>query len=84
MKYGYGKEAEAIQTLYLDGDKDGAMSMVPAELLELTSLIGDVSYIKDRLAAYKQSGVTILNVTPVGTDRFASFSKLAEIVHSLS
>ena len=84
VKYGYGKEAEAIQTLYLDGDKDGAMSMVPAELLELTSLIGDVSYIKDRLAAYKQSGVTILNVTPVGTDRFASFSKLAEIVHSLS
>lgn len=84
VKYGYGKEAEAIQTHYLDGDKDGAMSMVPAELLELTSLIGDASYIKDRLAAYKQSGVTILNVTPVGAERPASFSKLVEIVHSLS
>lgn len=84
LNYGYGEQAESIQELYLNGDKDGAMSMVPAELLELTSLIGDIGYVRDRVASYKQSGVTVLNVTPVGPDRLASFSKLAEIVRGLS
>lgn len=84
VSYGYGKQAESIQELYLSGDKGGAMSKVPGELLEHTSLIGDAGYIRDRVAAYQQSGVTILNVSPVGPDKLNSFTKLVEIVHQLS
>ena len=39
-RYGYEKEAELIQDLYLDGKKEEAAAAVPAELLEETSLIG--------------------------------------------
>jgi F420-dependent oxidoreductase-like protein len=62
-RYGYEKEAAQIQDAYLDGRKDEAAALVPAELTEKTSLIGPLGYIKERLAAYREAGVTTLNVT---------------------
>ncbi len=32
------------------------------------SLCGSEGYVNERLAAYKESGVTVLNITPVGPD----------------
>ena len=67
-RYGYEKEAEQIQDLYLDGKKQEAAAAVPDELLESMSLCGPEGYVKERIAAYKEAGVTVLNVTPVGPD----------------
>ena len=39
-RYGYEAEAKAIQDAYLDGRKAEAEALVPAELIERTSLIG--------------------------------------------
>ena len=68
LRYGYEEEAEEIQDLYLDGKKDEAAKLVPDELLEATTLCGPEGYVKERIAAFKESGVTVLNVTPVGPD----------------
>jgi F420-dependent oxidoreductase-like protein len=65
-RYGYEKEAEQIQDLYLDGKKDEAAALIPDELLEKTTLCGPEGYVKERIAAFKESGVTVLNVTPLG------------------
>ncbi|MER7500113.1 LLM class F420-dependent oxidoreductase [Nonomuraea pusilla] len=65
-RYGYEKEAERIQELYLDGKKDEAAALVPYELLERMSLIGSEGFVRDRIEALKESGVTTLNVTPLG------------------
>ncbi|HEY0933309.1 MAG TPA: LLM class F420-dependent oxidoreductase [Trebonia sp.] len=62
-RYGYEREAAQIQDAYLDGRKDEAAALVPAALAEKTSLIGPHGYVKERLAAYRESGVTTLNVT---------------------
>jgi F420-dependent oxidoreductase-like protein len=67
-RYGYAAEADRIQDLYLAGRKAEAAAAVPAELLERTSLIGPESYVRDRVQAYRDAGVTILNVTPLGSD----------------
>jgi F420-dependent oxidoreductase-like protein len=67
-RYGFEEEAAAIQDLYLDGKKDEAAKLVPDELLEATTLCGSEGYVRDRIAAYKDSGVTVLNVTPVAPD----------------
>ncbi len=67
-RYGFEKEAKLIQDLYLDGKKNEAAAEVPAELLELTSLVGPEGYVKERIAAFKESGVTNLLVTPIGPD----------------
>jgi F420-dependent oxidoreductase-like protein len=65
-RYGYEAEAEQIQELYLAGRKDEAAAAVPAEFAELTNLIGPAGYVKERVQAFKEAGVTTLNVTPIG------------------
>ncbi|WP_106190305.1 LLM class F420-dependent oxidoreductase [Umezawaea tangerina] len=67
-RYGYEDEARRIQELYLDGKKQEAEAAVPLELLERTNLVGPASYVKERVEAFRESGVTDLQVTPVGDD----------------
>ena len=67
-RYGYEAEAKEIQDLYLDGRKQEAAAAVPASFLEETSLCGDEGYLRDRVAQFKEAGVTVLNVTPIAPD----------------
>ena len=80
QKYGYVKEAIEVQDLYLEGKKDEAAAAVPAQLLENSNLVGPKSYIKERLAAYKEAGVTILSVNPVGGDAVKQIETLKELL----
>jgi F420-dependent oxidoreductase-like protein len=82
-RYGYEQEAEEIQDLYLAGKKQEAAEKVPYELLQKTSLIGTEGFVRDRLAALKEAGVTTLNVTPVAGDHEARV-KLIERVRDLA
>jgi F420-dependent oxidoreductase-like protein len=78
QRYGFEAEAKVIQDLYLDGKKKEAEAAVPQELLELTSLIGPESYVKERLAAYKESGVTLLDIAPLGRDQVDIVAKIKD------
>ena len=77
-EYGYEKEAAEIQDLYLDGKKKEAEAVVPLELLEMCNLVGPESYVKERIAAFAESGVTHLNVHPATDDPAATISQLKE------
>ncbi|MFI5040704.1 MAG: LLM class F420-dependent oxidoreductase [Acidimicrobiales bacterium] len=77
-RYGYEAEAELIQDLYLDGKKDEAAAAVPAEFLERMSLVGPAGYVRDRLAAFSEAGVTVLSVNPVGPDPVRVIEQLKE------
>ena len=68
VRYGWERDAATIQDLYLSGRKAEAEAAIPDALLEATSLIGPESYIKDRIDAHRDAGVTILNVVPIGPD----------------
>lgn len=81
--YGYEREAEQVQDLYLDGKKQDAAAAVPEELLELTNLVGSPAYVKDRLAAFKEAGVTVLMVNPVGPEPVTAVETLRELVSTL-
>jgi F420-dependent oxidoreductase-like protein len=78
--YGYEEEAEQIQELYLGGNKRDAEALVPLELLEMCNLVGPESYVKERIAAFRDSGVTNLQIMPVGDDPAALVSTLKEWV----
>ena len=80
-KYGYEQEAIEIQDLYLDGKKQEAAAAVPRDFLERASLVGPESYVKERLGAWKEAGVTVLNVNLApGQDAPATLGKLKELV----
>lgn len=75
-RYGFADAARRIQDLYLDGYKQQAAAEVPAQLLELTSLIGSAGYVKERVEAYRAAGVTMLNVQPIGPDPLRDLTQL--------
>ena len=77
---GFAEEAEKIQDLYLGGNKRDAEALVPLELLEMCNLVGPESYVKERIAAFKEAGVTSLQVTPVDDDPAGLVGKLKEWV----
>ncbi len=79
-QYGYEKEAKEIQDLYLDGKKKEAEALVPLELLEQVNLVGPESYVKERIAAFQESGVTNLQVLPASDDPAALVRQLKEWV----
>jgi F420-dependent oxidoreductase-like protein len=64
-RYGYGAEADRIQELYLAGKKEEATQVVPDALVRDISLIGPAGYVKERVAAFAEAGVTVLNVAPL-------------------
>jgi len=76
-RLGYGAAADQIQDAYLDGRKAEAETLVPAELLEQTSLIGPEGYVRERLAAFREAGATTLTVIPLA-DTHADRVRLIE------
>ena len=82
VRFGYEQEAAAIQDAYLDGRKDEAAGLVPASLLEGTSLIGPRSLVAERIAAMREAGVTTLNVAPLAAthaDRVALIEQIRDL-----
>ncbi|HLT69806.1 MAG TPA: LLM class F420-dependent oxidoreductase [Acidimicrobiales bacterium] len=79
-RFGFEAEAKVIQDLYLDGRKDEAAAAVPEGLLEAATICGPEGYVRERIAAFKEVGVTSLNVTPIGEDLPALVGKLKEWV----
>jgi F420-dependent oxidoreductase-like protein len=65
VKYGYGAQADRIQELYLAGEKELAATVVPDALVRDVSLIGSAAFVKERVAAFREAGVTVLNVVPL-------------------
>ena len=74
-EYGYEEAAERIQELYLGGRKRDAAEAVPDELVDELALVGPLERIRDRLAAWRESGATTLLVS---TRDAASLRAVAE------
>ncbi len=64
-RYGYEEEARTIQDLYLDGSKEEAAAAVPEELVRAVSLVGPESHVAERVAAFREAGVTTLMLQPL-------------------
>ena len=79
-QYGYEKEAKEIQDLYLGGNKRDAEALVPQEWLEAGNLVGPASYVKERIEAFREAGVTNLSVSPASDDPAGTIAQVKEWV----
>src|SRR3712207_9508070 len=70
-RYGYEDEARTIQDLYLDGKKDEAAAVVPEELVRAVSLVGPEPHVAERIAAFREAGVTTPMFQPLDHSRGA-------------
>jgi len=67
-RFGFEDAANRIQELFLAGKRDQAIAAVPDELADEISLCGTKERIRDRLAAWKESPVTMLSVGAADAD----------------
>ena len=75
-RYGFEAEANQIQDFYLSGKKREAIAAVPDALVDEISLCGPRERIADRLAAWKDCGITTLIC---GTSDIAAIRMMAEL-----
>ncbi len=76
-RMGFAAEADRIQDLFLEGRRDEAIAAVPDQFADEISLVGTPERIRDRLAAFEESPVTMLNVAPRSADHL---TRVAEIL----
>jgi alkanesulfonate monooxygenase SsuD/methylene tetrahydromethanopterin reductase-like flavin-dependent oxidoreductase (luciferase family) len=77
-RYGYEKEAKEIQDLYLDGKKKEAEALVPMEWIEASNLVGPASYVRERIAAFREAGVSHLSIVPASDNPAAVVAQLKD------
>jgi F420-dependent oxidoreductase-like protein len=66
--YGFEREAEKVQELYLAGQKTEAMFALPDELIDLVSIVGPRDKVRAKLRDFRDAGVDTLIVWPVMPD----------------
>jgi F420-dependent oxidoreductase-like protein len=76
-RYGYEDEAGRVQELYLDGKKREAAAAIPDALVDDVALCGPKERIGERLALWRASPITTLNIIPYSSD---SLQVMAELV----
>jgi len=84
---GYTDAATEVQRLWLDGKREEAAARVPDELVLKTNLLGTEKMVRERLAKYRDAGVTTLRVEPAADDletRVSTLGRLMDLVKSAS
>ena len=78
VRYGFEAAATEIQDLYLAGDKGAAMSRVPAKLIDAVALVGPRERVRERLALWRNSPVTTLNMTVFDVETLRAMVELVD------
>ncbi|SDR93936.1 probable F420-dependent oxidoreductase, Rv3520c family [Nocardioides scoriae] len=60
VRMGHEQLAHDVQELYLAGRKDEAAALVPDELVDQLHVVGDAARVRDKVAEWEASGVTML------------------------
>lgn len=82
---GYEEDARAIQALWLEGKRDEAAQRVPDPMVTNFQVLGTPEMVKERLAKYRDAGVTTLKLGldgagPLGPARFQLLEQIVDLV----
>ena len=91
---GYADEAKHIQDLWIEGKRDEARKLVPAEMVIKSGFIGTDEMIKERIRLYRDAGVNEIaaqlrfgrgsTYIPTVTERIDSLSKFVDLVDQVN
>lgn len=76
VRYGFEQAAREVQDHYLSGDKFGAMSAIPGELIDEVALVGPRERVRERLQLWRESPVRTLNMMISDVDTLRTMVEL--------
>jgi F420-dependent oxidoreductase-like protein len=80
---GYEGPAKEVQSLWVSGNREEAIRQVPDELVTMANLIGTEDMVKERLKAFRASGVNTLRLATGGNtwkERTAALEEAMDLV----
>ena len=75
-RMGFEAEAKLIQELFLEGKREEAIASVPSDFCDEISLVGPADRIRDRLQAFEDSPITMLNISARSLDELREVSEI--------
>jgi F420-dependent oxidoreductase-like protein len=75
-RMGYAAITDQVQELFLARKRDEATALIPDGLVEEMHIIGDAAYVKDRVAAWEETGVTTLLLSCRSPDEVQQVAEL--------
>jgi len=76
IRMGYEDVATEVQKLYLNGEKDRATALIPDELVDDMHIIGEAGEVKEKVAAWEETGVTTLMLSFKGATELREVAEL--------
>jgi len=64
---GFPDAAQAIRAAWQKGDREGAAKLVPDELIQALGVAGTPAQCRERIEAYRQSGIALPIIFPIGS-----------------
>lgn len=84
---GFAEDALAIQAHWLKGEREAAAARVPDAMVTDFQAIGTREMVRERLALYRDAGVTMLKLgldaVPPGPERLAHLEDVVDLVRTL-
>ena len=59
-RMGYAEITDEVQELFLAGKREEATALIPDDLVEDMHIVGDAGFVRERVAAWEETGVTTL------------------------
>ncbi len=80
---GFEDIARAVQRLWVEGKREEATARVPDEMVLQTALLGSEAAVRERIRKYRDAGVTMLRLDPLGStpsERLDTLGRAVELV----
>ena len=77
---GFEDAAIEVQRLWVAREREEAVARVPDEMVLQTSLLGSEEMVRDRIRKYRDAGVNMLRLSPLGATPFEQLDTLGRAV----
>ena len=80
---GFEEAATEVQRLWVKGERAEAIKRVPDEMIIRTTIFGDEAFLRERVRAYRDVGIGVLRLDPVGdspVQRLETLGRAVEII----
>jgi F420-dependent oxidoreductase-like protein len=79
-RQGWGELVERVQALWLERRRDEAAALIPDTFVLEANLLGTDAMVRDRIRAYRDGGVTTIQVSPAGDTLAARLETLGRFM----